>query len=58
MINKSILLIAWKCSRCVMGTFEDQAMDADTTRSFEIPVRYLAAVAEKYLLEMALNFIK
>jgi hypothetical protein len=35
-------------------------MDAETTRSLDIPVRYLAAaaVAEKYLLEMPLNFIK
>lgn len=43
-----------------MGTFEDQPMDAETTRSFEIPVRYLveAAMAEKYLLETPLNFIK
>ena len=34
-------------------------MDAETTRSLEIPVRYFAAaVTEKYLLEMPLNFIK
>jgi len=51
--------MAWKCSRCVIGTLDDQPMDAETTRSLEIPVLYLAAaVAEKYFLEMPLNFIK
>lgn len=39
--SRCLLLSAWKCSMCVAGCLADQPMEAETTRSFEMPARYV-----------------